>query len=151
LGGNTVRIYNVADPANIIEVGSWTPPAWVYRLRFVSPYLYAACYDAGVCILDTAMVGIGDTGQGSRITATATVWPTVVRDRLLVAASDPAARVTLYSATGADVTAEAGSTDSNGPCRGMDMGKLPAGVYIVRVSNQGGMTFTAKVIKANGR
>jgi hypothetical protein len=33
----------------------------------------------------------------------------------------------------------------------MDMGKLPAGVYIVRVSNQGGMTFTAKVIKANGR
>jgi len=59
-GGNDLHVYSVADPTNIQEVGNWRPPYAVSRLYYRPPHLYASCFNAGICILETTLVGISE-------------------------------------------------------------------------------------------
>jgi hypothetical protein len=52
-GGLDFRVLSLRNPAHPIEVGRYTTPYRVYRLFYSAPYVYAACFGGGVCILET--------------------------------------------------------------------------------------------------
>ena len=63
-GFNWVKVVDVSDPAALKLEGTWFGPGWTRRLEYAAPYLYAACSEAGVCILETLPTGIAEPRQG---------------------------------------------------------------------------------------
>jgi hypothetical protein len=75
VGGERIWVVDVSDPGNMRLVSgvSWTPPYLVRRLFYAPPYLYAACYEAGVCILETVQVGMNEPSAARRPTSQPTM------------------------------------------------------------------------------
>ncbi|MEO0079771.1 MAG: hypothetical protein ABIK44_03740 [candidate division WOR-3 bacterium] len=155
LGGRTVRLYNIADPRDIRLVGAWKPPGWCYRLVHVFPYIYAACWDAGICILETATVGIHQSGSGrsSGHLLRATPSVTTGKIRVMLPATAGALRLALYNVAGGElkevILNGSRGTFSGELCAEIDLAGLPAGVYLVKTSAEG--SSTTKVVKTVGR
>ena len=76
VGGTWIHVVDASDPRNLRVVGTWTPPYLVRRLEYHAPYLYAACYEAGVCILETVQVGVGEElGRARLVERPGTLYP----------------------------------------------------------------------------
>lgn len=75
VGGERIWVVDVSDPWNMRLVSgvSWKPPYLVRRLFYAPPYLYAACYEAGVCILETVQVGMNEPSAARRPTSQPTM------------------------------------------------------------------------------
>ncbi len=58
VGERSIRVVDVSDPSNLRLCGAVSVPGWADRLLYEPPYVYAACYDAGVCIFETTQVGV---------------------------------------------------------------------------------------------
>ena len=148
-GYNTdVIAVSVANPANLRVIGPvWSPPNWVRRLVYEAPYIYAACTDGGVCVLETLQVGITEEWAAGGTRAAVGMRGSVVRDELVIA---------LPAAGGSDVMLSA--YDMSGRCveasvlpaQGQEVrysfARLPAGVYVLRV-RCAGQTQSFKVVK----
>ena len=81
---DVIYIINVSNPRDLRLIGTWSSPGWIRRLLYAPPYLFAACSDAGVCVLELVNTGVaekGDTGAGR---VHLRLLPTVVSDRLVV-------------------------------------------------------------------
>jgi hypothetical protein len=52
-GGLDLRVLSLRNPTHPVEVGRYTTPYRVHRLFYSAPYVYAACFGGGVCILET--------------------------------------------------------------------------------------------------
>jgi hypothetical protein len=77
VGGDIMHVLDVSDPLDPVEVASWLPPYDITRLSYSEPWLYAACYDAGVCVLETLQLGIQEPSP--RAVRRMKPMPTVVR------------------------------------------------------------------------
>ncbi len=155
VGGYTLHIFNVADPRNIRQVGSWTAPHWVRRLLYAPPYLYAACYAAGVCILETTQTSIEEPLSRRPGVIAVRVWPSVTMRWVHVEVAAPASplELELFDAMGSKVPDAAWSSIvSLGDCFRMelDLAGVPAGVYVLR-SRVEGKTWTTKVVRTRRR
>jgi hypothetical protein len=62
VGGERVWSVDVSNPSNLrlIPDGTWTPPRNVARMVAAGPYIYAACQEGGICILETVQVGLSE-------------------------------------------------------------------------------------------
>jgi len=142
--GWKVHTVSAANPGSLVEVGSpWTPPTtYAHRVVYQAPYLYVACTDGGVCILDTLAVGIGKAGSGptaQRVTIAPTVASSVVR----VSNASPGSRVAMFDVTGREV---ADAKAVPGGSSEIDLTGMPDGVYLVVVGLSDGV-LTVKVAK----
>ncbi len=158
VGGERIWAVDVRDPQNLRLVPgvSWMPPYLVRRLVYVAPYLYAACYEAGVCVLETTLTGIKEWPASKARVGAPRVWPSITSGRICVEVDGlylEEAKVELWSATGERKGGDAmGATTrlQGGGRAEVDLTGLPAGVYVVRVVLEG-RSFTSKVVKTNGR
>jgi len=55
-----VHVVDAGDVHNMRVRGFATTPETVKRLTYASPYLYASCWNAGVCIFESTQVGVDD-------------------------------------------------------------------------------------------
>jgi hypothetical protein len=154
LGGYTVRVYSVTDPRNIRFVGTWKPPGWAYRLLYQPPYIYAVCYDAGVCILETTQTGISEPAK-YRGRTSLVVLPNVTAGlvRIVLPEGGCASVLKLFDTAGREVNRviNAGPGKPNvESVQTVDLAGLPVGVYVLR-GQVGGRTMTAKVVKTARR
>jgi hypothetical protein len=62
-GGHILRIYNVSNPGNLIQVGFYQTPYDIRRLFSSSTYIYAVCFNAGMCILEQLPSGIEENNR----------------------------------------------------------------------------------------
>ncbi|MFO7650624.1 MAG: T9SS type A sorting domain-containing protein [bacterium] len=148
IGGDILHIVSVTDPALPREVGTWRPPYDIRRLHYDGQYFYAACYDAGVCVLESSLTGVTEprAGTGKPLRGLR-VWPTPTSGPLLhVAGGDRLldGRLALRDATGRQVRPEAKA--AAGAACSIDIGSLPAGVYFVE-HRSGNRRQTVKFIK----
>ena len=150
VGGDLMHIVDVADPANPVEVGSWRPPSDIRRLCYAAPYIYAAAYDAGVCVLETLQTGIAERPSVSPSERRATAYPNLTTDLVTVevTGSDERARIELFNAAGLRVQVPGIAEDNSSGRRRwqLSLSRLPAGVYVLRIL-QGGSNFTVKVAR----
>jgi len=151
LGGSIVRIYNVADPRDIRLVGTWTPPGMVQKLVYEPPYIYAACWAAGICVLEVAEPGIQESARLD-VRQPLAVVPSVTVGPVRVVASDRPRSLMLYDALGKEVMGIAPGPDWSraGSVLSVNLAGLPAGVYVLR-GIVGGQATTSKVVKTRRR
>jgi hypothetical protein len=154
VSGDYVHLVNVSDPLSPREVCRWTPPSDAPRLSYVAPYLYVACWDAGVCVLETTQTGVTEPRPPMGGPQTILVIPTVTTGRLRVVVTDgkSISDLRLYDATGKEVMC---ATIGRGkPTAGsdltLDLAGLPAGVYVLRVI-VGRQATIARIVKITRR
>ena len=63
LGCDDLRVFDIADPVSPVLTGQYSTPYLVMSLDSDSQYIYAACYLAGVCVLEQLPVGISEPEQ----------------------------------------------------------------------------------------
>jgi len=146
IGGTSIKFVSVADPRNPREVGTrWKPPSLaVKRLTWVAPYLYLACDDGGVCIVETLLSGISEPARQSTLNRVQ-VAPSVTRGPVLVTASMPVRTMELevYDVAGNLVRRKTGSAKGT---VSVDLTSAPDGAYLVMVKTEEGRS-TTKIIK----
>jgi hypothetical protein len=154
VGGDIVHVVDVADPLNSVEVGTWILPGATRRLSYAAPCLYAACYEAGVCILESVPPGLEESPEKGGITKEIRLSPSVTTGRIAVEAWAGADRlsVCLYDASGAKVKELQASTARSGTRLRfeIDLSGFPDGIYFVSLKGND-RSFTTKVVKTKGR
>jgi hypothetical protein len=103
VGGDVMHVLDVSSPANPLEVASWRLPYDVGKLHYAEPYIYAACYDAGVCVLETLHVGLEDVAAQPQVHPCITVEPSPARQRMTVRCPITAQDVRVLDITGREV------------------------------------------------
>jgi hypothetical protein len=154
VGGDIVHVVDVADPLHPVEVGTWIPPYETRRLCYAAPYLYAASYDAGVCILETVPTGLEESPEKGGITKEVRLSPSVTTGRIAVETRSGPGELTLslYDASGAKVKELQASTARSGIRLRveLDLSGFPDGIYFVSLKGKD-RSFTTKVVKTKGR
>jgi len=153
VSGDYVHLINVRDPLNPREVCRWTPPSDVPRLSYVAPYLYVACWDAGVCVLETTQTGVAETRPTAGRPAMIRAMPTVTAGRLRVVAADgkSVSDLRLYDIAGKEVMRAAmglGKPAASSVLT-LDLAGLPTGVYVLKgiVGRQATITRIVKITR----
>jgi hypothetical protein len=155
IGGDYVHLVNVRDPLHPQEICRWNPPSGdAPRLSYVAPYLYAACWAAGVCVLETTAAGVEEPATGCHLRSVITATPSVAINRVRLASSEGNAihDLRLYDAAGKEVMGVAPGPDwpRAGSVLSVNLAGLPAGVYVFRGIVDGQVT-TTKVVKTQRR
>ena len=150
VSGDHVHLVNVRDPLTPREVCRWSPPNGdAPRLSYSAPYLYVACWDMGVCILETAEMAISEPAGAKHLPLLA-ILPSVTSRYLRIFLSEGGSEVDLrlYDVTGKEVMrpSTGPKQPSAGPVLSVDLAGIPAGVYVLRGTALGKAT-TAKVVK----
>ncbi len=153
VGGDLLHIVNISDPLTPQEVGIWNPPYKTRRLVYSEPYLYAACWDAGICVLEMTQPGVKETPQTVRYWQKVSVVPSVTTGAVWLNIEECPKRIEIvevYNAAGIKIKEIPRGIESELVSNiRIDLSKTPAGVYIVRFK-KGSKTHTTKVIKTGG-
>jgi hypothetical protein len=156
-GGLDFRVLNVADPSRPVEIGRYSTPWRVKRLFYAAPYVYAACFGAGVCILETTTsTGVDEVEASGEKLQPLSVFPNPTTGTVRVCGAAPQAtngRIRLYDAAGrlaleVPLESNAGLRAFSQP---VDMSHLPSGTFFVRMEGPITNTKFQKVIKMKGR
>ncbi len=153
IGGDYLHLVDIRDPLNPQELCRWVPPNDAYRLSYVAPHLYAACWDAGVCVLETTAVGVEEPESVSLFRPAIQVAPSLTAGRIRVASygGNVIQRLQLCDAAGKEVMGVAPGPDwSRAGSVSVDLAGLPVGVYMLRAVVCGRAT-TVKVVKTTRR
>jgi len=155
VAGERIWVVDATDPGNLrlIPGVTWTPPYLVRRLLYAPPYVYAACYEAGICVLETASTAVAEQSPPpTRLTAL-TVTPSIVAGRALVRIEGVVGqiRITVYDAAGRAMRAlRLTKTGSDRTLVDLPIAELPPGVYVVRATWMGGAC-SQKIVKQTRR
>jgi hypothetical protein len=152
VGGDILHVLDVSDPLNPTEVATWLPPYETRRLCYAAPYVYAACYDAGVSILETMPTGIAESRGGDGNRRSASVYPSVSTGRFVVDFGRwPPVDFSVYNTAGVRVLNPLGKGgDRTGHRFEFNLSGYPDGVYFVGpVESETGLAL--KVVKTKGR
>jgi len=157
IGGRDLKVADVSDPANPTVVGYYDTPSGVRRITGDSHYVYCACFGAGVIIVETTNTsGIADADCAEVGRRTLSAFPNPTTGLVTVCADAPRTangRVRFYDAAGR-LAIEVPAPKNAGLrafTQRVDMSRLPAGAYFVRVEEPANMTGFQKVIKLKGR
>jgi hypothetical protein len=137
-----VRVLDISDPTNMREVGHYAPIGGLAKVAVDSSYIYAACGDAGLSILELSPSGIAENTVNTGWTAPGG-GPSIVRGVLEMPEATsrrPQAPSVLLDISGREVlNLHPGPNDVSG---------LAPGVYFVRQvsSTERSASSVAKVI-----
>ncbi|MFO7676146.1 MAG: T9SS type A sorting domain-containing protein [bacterium] len=148
IGGWQLKSISVADPSRPYETAArWQPPSgWVQQLTYTAPFLYAACADGGVAILETLQTGLSEESVKTPVPVFS-VWPSITTGPIRMEAKNAAmkpVRIKVFSVTGELVFFDE-NVISSAPR--IDLTRLPAGVYLVRAETADGSRFSSKVVR----
>jgi hypothetical protein len=89
-GGDDLRVLNLDDPAHPREIGHYPTPDIVFRLFCSFPYVYAACFSGGVCILETTgQTAVAEPAAPHAGICQLRAFPSPARNLLRLVASEP--------------------------------------------------------------
>lgn len=148
VGGRKLYVFSVADPRDLRLLGTWTAPGWCHKLLYAPPFIYAACFEAGVCIYETTTTGLQEP-PALRPSAGPPfeVCPTMTRRALrVVFAGGRRATGDIRVVDVAGRVVAAGSVSGTAEPVDLDLGQYPPGVYWVEGS-LGGRRYAVKVVK----
>lgn len=144
-----VVLVNVSDPANPRVVGGCPAPSNVIRVFCSPPYLYAACNDAGVCIFETAAVGVTEATRMPQRRNILCARPNPARDWVDVAFASPLEqpyRLALVDAAGREVLSVLASGPSQERRTRISLKGLAPGLYFLRAGTEG-RSVVLKIVK----
>ena len=150
-GGQTLYVIDKRDPRNLRIVGRWTPPHEFRRLLWSPPYIYAACYEAGVCILETLPTGIAERRSSDFGPREVVAYPSVTRGVLAVDLGRSVDGICVRNATGQRIAGPfRKGGDANVRRLEIDLSGYPDGVYFIESATTSAAR-SAKVVKTGRR
>jgi hypothetical protein len=149
-GGQTLYVIDKRDPRNLRIVGRWTPPHEFRRLLWSPLYVYAACYEAGICVLETTSTGVAEQSSSGLVPQSIRVFPSVTRGPLAVDAR-LAGGIWVRNSAGQRMAGPFGrGGDASVRRLELDLSGCPDGVYFIESATTL-TTRSAKVIKTGRR
>jgi hypothetical protein len=136
-----VRLVDVSDPTMPVATDLYPMPYFVRRITCVPPYIYAALFDGGVCILEASPAGLADA-QPRRAREQFQIWPNPTRGKVKLRAAVRGWRV--VDVTGRVVMAGRGQNGKDE--LSIDLRRQPPGVYCVEAVTSGGVQ-RSKVVR----
>jgi hypothetical protein len=151
-GGQTLYVIDKRDPRNLRIVGRWTPPHEFRRLLWTPAHVYAACYEAGICVLETLPVGLEEPLEKGGTQANVRLSPSVTTGPVTIMAGRGSGRlsVRLCNGSGASVGESVIQCKLGATTVQLDLSGYPDGVYFVNLRRHG-TNFTMKVVKTRRR
>ena len=140
-----VHVVDASDVHNMREVGFASTPYAVKRLHYASPYIYAACWDAGVAIFESTQVAVAEpTGSGRAVEQPFRIEPNPAGSRVrLSGLSSRQAQVTVRDVSGRLVVTFGLDRHTDAV---IDVTGLPSGLYFIEARTGNGRR-TAKFVK----
>ncbi|MBM3332320.1 T9SS type A sorting domain-containing protein [candidate division WOR-3 bacterium] len=135
-----LRAFSIADPASPRLVGFYGTPIGVNRVVYATPYVYAACSDAGIVLVETTATGVLEPEAERWSEPAMGVEPNPARDFVKVRLSElPAGGISLhlFDVTGREVLDQAIREEVHGIT--LDLTDLRPGLYFVRVETRKGV------------
>jgi hypothetical protein len=133
-----VRLLNVSDVHDMRVLAFSPTPDFAWRLAYAAPYVYAACYSAGVCIFDTVTTGVGEARSAPLLVNDVPLVSSPVRDQVTVKVRNPERKEVMcnaYTVAGTSVPVLVSVSVGNGwTSLRLDLRSVSAGVYLLRVS-----------------
>jgi hypothetical protein len=144
--GHDIRLFDIRNLASPVYVGSLATPDMVRRLAWVEPYLYAACYDAGVLVAETTAVGLQEPGRVEGLHLALSVVPNPASDIACVQFHNVLGGgvLSLYDASGRRVSAKPIRKEANEA--ELNLAALRPGLYFVRIETNTGV-LKSKIVK----
>jgi len=140
-----VRVVDASDVHNMRVRGYATAPYGVGRLSYASPYLYAACGEAGVCVFESTQVGVSEPTKGGGEYTELSIRPNPVRTNAVLSVfGESPGTVTVRDIAGRAVRC-ATKRRANGEVV-LDMAAIPPGVYFVE-GRTGATSVRVKFVK----
>jgi hypothetical protein len=150
-GGQTLYVIDKRDPRNLRLAGRWTPPEEFRRLLWSPPYIYAACYEAGVCIIETLPTGIAERRSTDLGPRGVFAHPSITRGILEVDVSRATGVVHVRDASGRRIAGPFGKGgDAHVRRLVIDLSGFPDGVYFIESATTS-TALSAKVVKTGRR
>ncbi|HTW90301.1 MAG TPA: T9SS type A sorting domain-containing protein [bacterium] len=145
--GNDIRLLDIRNPVRPVLIGSLEAPDAVTRLDWVESHLYAACYDAGVLVAETAAVGIQEVKSAATLRRELRVMPNPAVGLARIwfgEALNGESVLRIYDVSGRrmlekSISKETVSTELN-------LGRLSSGLYFMRVETKNGV-LESKLLK----
>jgi hypothetical protein len=139
-----VRVVDASDVHNMRVRGFATTPYTVKRLTYDSPYVYASCWDAGVCILESTQVAVGEAQHAARTSAGLLVRPNPARTSVVLAGPGERETVTVRDITGRVVPCVIVRRANDEVT--LNLANVQPGVYFVE-SRTGAVSARAKLVR----
>jgi len=138
VGAKGLGLVDISDPRNPRLLAYYSTPDFVRRVVCDSPYVYASCWSAGVCIFDTATLAVTERSEVPLRSGEARVLGTVTNGRVSIEFTEATRKevnLQVFDVTGKS----AGRADALDAGPGttrylLDLSSRAAGVYIVRVN-----------------
>jgi hypothetical protein len=145
--GSYVHVLDASNPAQPRDLARWRPPYVARRIIWSAPNLYVACWDAGVCVLETTAVAIQEPSKPQPAEGRLRVVPNPVQRELLVLLPTGfAGTLSVRDVAGRQIACIiAVREDGNG--LELDATDWPAGVYFAKARDARGYCQTVKVVR----
>jgi hypothetical protein len=140
-----VRVVDAFDVHNMRVRGFCATPYSVDRLTFASPYIYAACWDAGVCVAETTAVGLAEETRQVPPRMALSVCPNPAGTTCVLTSSSGLGVIVVRDIAGRRVASI--PVEKTGERRArLNLSGLKSGVYFVEAQD-GGRTVINKLIR----
>lgn len=137
---------SIADLHNPKVISRTKLPYGAKRITYAAPYLYVACWEAGVCIFETASVGVHDADKAAPLATWLAVRPNPTRSQCEVEGRwKSGSSIIVRDVAGRAVLVPSDRSKSAGKLT-LDLSRLEAGVYFLDVSNNERRT-SVKLVK----
>jgi hypothetical protein len=150
VGADGLGLVDISDVQNPRLLAYYSTPDFVRRVVCDSPYVYASCWSAGVCIFDTASTAMADRSEVPVRPAEARVLGSVTKGRVTIELSTATRKevnLQVFDVTGKSIGMADNLVLSPGITRRqLDLARAQAGVYIVRV-NVGDRVYQLRITK----
>ncbi len=139
-----VRVVDASDVHDMSVLGFSPAPYAAVRLAYKSPYIYAACSDAGVSIYESTQVAISEEKRGRELVELSVRPNPVTTCAVLPAFGKPSPRVTVCDIAGRVVPC-ATKCRASGEVE-LNTADIPPGVYFVE-SKTGATSVRVKFVR----
>jgi hypothetical protein len=143
-----LQIFDISNPINPREIGFYSTPDYIRRLFCDDQYIYAACFSAGMCILEKMPVGIAENEDNSTRTYNLSFTPNPTKGKVKISGVSEGI-ICIYNIAGREVgkkIIKAGLPFN----QELDLSNLPQGCYIIYIKESGSIR-AGKVIINKGR
>jgi len=137
-----LSIVDISNPQNMSIVGSYNTPDNIRRIFYLSPYIYCACFSAGMCIFEQLPSGIEENHNEISIAKVIKITPNPTSSRFNLELNRIDDVVLVYNLAGKLVKQDIWSKQN----RQIDISNLPDGVYFIS-SKHSKNKILSKVVK----
>ena len=144
-----VTAVNVKVLQHPFVVGTCPTPTYTRRVAYQQPYVYAACSEGGVLILDSVHTAISEAPSTRPPAASClSATPNPTRGQLWLSGTGfGTTTVYVRDAAGRLVGMQRSTPDSGGTAAVLDLSRLASGVYFIEARSPTGRAGTARIIR----